>query len=97
MKITIPITNTRRRPMQVGERAAGQQQRGERQRVGVDHPLQVGEARVQVALDDGSATFTIVMSSSSMNVADADGDEGPPLAIHGSRRYERGSRVDSRA
>ena len=30
----------------------------------------------------GSATFTIVMSSSSMNVARADGEQGPPLALH---------------
>ena len=30
----------------------------------------------------GSATFTIVTSSSSMNVADADGEERPPLAFH---------------
>ncbi len=32
----------------------------------------------------GSATFTIVMSSSSMKVAIAHHDEGPPLAIHDS-------------
>ena len=35
----------------VGERAGGQDQRCERERVGVDHPLQPGQARVQVALD----------------------------------------------
>ena len=30
----------------------------------------------------GSATFTIVMSSSSMNVADADDEQRPPLTFH---------------
>ena len=55
---------------EVGERAGGEQQRGERQRVGVDDPLQVGEADESRSFAmSGSATFTIVMSSSSMNVA----------------------------
>ena len=40
---------------EVGERAAREQQRRERERVGVDHPLQVGEARVQRALDRRAA------------------------------------------
>ena len=53
----------------VGERPGGQDDRRERERVRVDHPLQVGEARRQVLLIAGSAVFTTVMSSSSMNVA----------------------------
>ena len=39
--------------VEVGERAGGEQERGEAQRVGVDHPLQVGEARAELALDVG--------------------------------------------
>ena len=39
----------------VGERAAGEQQRRERERVGVDHPLQVGEVGAEVALDRRAA------------------------------------------
>ncbi len=35
----------------VGERAGGEHERGERERVGVDHPLQVGEAAAEVLLD----------------------------------------------
>ena len=36
----------------VGERAGGEQRRGEREGVGVDHPLQLGKARVEVVADD---------------------------------------------
>ena len=54
---------------EVGERAGGEQQRGEREGVGVDHPLQVGEGGVQSRWIDGSATFTTVMSRSSMKIA----------------------------
>ena len=54
----------------VAERAEDEQERGERERVGVDDPLQVAEAGVEVlAGSTGSATLTMVMSSSSMNVA----------------------------
>src|SRR6185312_14573663 len=35
----------------VGERPRGQHQGGEREGVGVDHPLQVGEAAAEVLLD----------------------------------------------
>ena len=37
----------------VAERGAGDEQDREGQGVGVDHPLQVGQARAEVALDDG--------------------------------------------
>ena len=36
----------------VAERGAGDQQDREGQGVGVDHPLQLGQARAEVALDD---------------------------------------------
>ena len=46
----------------VAERARGQQQRGERQRVDVDDPLQLRDAAAEVGLICGSAMFTIVLS-----------------------------------
>ena len=54
----------------VAEPAAGDQQDGERQRVGVDRPLQRRTARRRsVRWIDGSATFTTVLSSITMNSA----------------------------
>ena len=44
MNTTRPADEHALAPDQVGERAGGQQERGERQRVGVDDPLQVLEA-----------------------------------------------------
>jgi hypothetical protein len=38
-------------PQPVGQRAGRQHQRRQRQRVGVDHPLQVGEAGAEVLAD----------------------------------------------
>ena len=43
VKMAIPMMNIRRAPEAVAERGAGEQQHGERQRVGIDHPLEVGE------------------------------------------------------
>ena len=48
---TIPITNIRLRPNRSASDAGGEHARRERQRVGVDHPLQLGERRVERALD----------------------------------------------
>ena len=53
-----------RRPKQVGELAAGDQQRCERRaRTPVDDPLELRDRDVQVRSIDGSATFTTVLSS----------------------------------
>jgi hypothetical protein len=52
----------------VREAARREQERRQGQRVSVDDPLQVRETRVQGRWMSGRATFTIVMSSSSMNV-----------------------------
>ena len=53
----------------VGQRAGREDERGERDRVRVDDPLQARQARVEARRWTlGSATFTIVMSTSSMNV-----------------------------
>ena len=46
-----PIPNSDPPPVAVGERAGGQDQRRERDRVRVDDPLQPGQARAEPALD----------------------------------------------
>jgi hypothetical protein len=38
-------------PEQVGQRAGGQEESGERQRVGVDRPLKIGKRRVERLLN----------------------------------------------
>ena len=74
-------------PEQVGERAGRQQQRGERQRVGVDDPLQVGEAGVQVALDVGQRDVHDRDVEQQHEGRHADGDQRPALTVaHGARR-----------
>ena len=52
-KVTIPIRNSASRAEQVAERAADQEERAERQQVGVDQPLLEGQAAAEVALDRG--------------------------------------------
>ena len=69
-------------PEQVRERARGQQEGGERERVGVDHPLQVLEARVQRALDVGQRDVDDRDVQEQHEDRHADGDQGPPLALH---------------
>jgi hypothetical protein len=54
---------------QVGRAAAEEQEAGEGQRVGVDHPLQVDGREAEVLRIDGSATFTTEMSRMTMNCA----------------------------
>ena len=52
----------------IGERAGAEQQRCERQRVGVDDPLQAEKLAPSSEAMSGNATVTIVTSTSSMNV-----------------------------
>ena len=52
---------------QVGGAAAEQQEPAEDERVGADHPLQVLLREAEVDLIEGRATFTIAMSSTTMN------------------------------
>ena len=54
---------------QVGRAAAEQQEAAEDERVGVDDPLQVGVGEARPRWIEGSATFTIVASSTTMNWA----------------------------
>ena len=62
-------TKTRLRPKRSAERPAGQDQRGQREGVGGDHPLQVVKLEWRSRWILGSATCTMVTSTSSMNVA----------------------------
>ena len=54
-------------PEQVGSAAAEQQEAAEDERVGADHPLQVFLREAEVDWIEGRATFTIAMSSTTMN------------------------------
>ena len=54
---------------QVAGAAAEQQKAAEHEGVGVDDPLQVALGQVEVLWIDGSATFTIVASRTTMNCA----------------------------
>ena len=51
-KTATPPANTLRRP-RIAQRAAGQEQRRQRQRVGFDHPLHLGQRRVERGLQRG--------------------------------------------
>ena len=82
MKITIPVGEHASAAGEVGDRAGGQQQGGERQRVGVDHPLQVGEGRVERALDLRQRHVHDRDVEQQHEDAGADGDQRPPLASH---------------
>ena len=73
----------------VGHRAAGQQQRGERERVGVDDPLQVGEVGAEVALDRRQRDVHDRDVEQQHERRQTHGEQRPPLAIHrfeGTRR-----------
>ena len=63
----------------VREAARGQQERRQGQRVGVDDPLQVGEARVQRALDVRQRDVHDRDVEQQHERAEADRDERPPL------------------
>ncbi len=69
-------------PEQVSQRAGRQQERGERERVGVDHPLQVGERGMQRALDVGQRDVDDRDVEQQHEDRHRDGDQGPPLALH---------------
>jgi hypothetical protein len=71
----------------VGQRAAGQQQPGETERIGVDHPLQVGEAGVERALDVRQRGVDDRDVEQQHERRDADRKQCPPLLLHGGREY----------
>ena len=59
----------------------GEQEGGQRQRVGVDHPLEIREGRVQRALDVGQGHVDHRDVEQQHEDGGADRDQGPPLAI----------------
>jgi hypothetical protein len=66
----------------VGERACGEDESGKRERVGVDHPLQVGEAAAEILLDRRQRRVDDGDVEKKHERRHADGAEGPPLAFH---------------
>ena len=78
----------------VGDRAGREQERRERQRVGVDHPLEVLERGAEVALDVRQRDVHDSDVDQEHERRDADGDEGPPLG-HARHGTTRGSWVGS--
>ena len=85
-----PGRRARRRPARrrtprggrnVAHHPGGEQEGGQRQRVGVDHPLEVGEARVEGPLDVGEGDVHDGDVEQQHEGGRADGDEGPPFAV----------------
>ena len=67
--------------VEVRERSRGEQQGGQAERVGVDHPLQVGERRVQLGLDVGEGDVHDRDVEQQHEHAGAHGGERPPLRV----------------
>ena len=65
---------------QVGHRAGRQQERRERECVGVDDPLEIGEARAEIALDRGQRDVDDRHVEQQHESRQAHRDERPPLA-----------------
>ena len=72
----------------IGERPGRQQQGAQRQRVGVDHPLQVGEARMQSGLDPRQRDIHDRDVEQQHEGRDRNGYQ-PPLAVHGQPQIAR--------
>ena len=102
VKRTIPIMKTRLRPKRSASGTRGQDARRERERVGVDHPLQVGERGVERPLDRGQGDVHDRDVEQEHERGDADRQQRPPLPRHPGnlhwtcaadpRRLERGRR-----
>ena len=69
---------------QIGDRAGREQQRGERQRVRVDDPLQILEARAQVALDARQGDVHDRDVEQQHEDRQAHHQQRPPFRCHGS-------------
>ena len=69
-------------PQAVGERAGGEHHGGERERVSVDHPLQVGEVGRQVLLDRGEGRVHDRDVQQEHEGGHAHRNQGPPLPSH---------------
>ena len=68
-------------PVGVGELAADQHQRGERQRVAGDDPLELGEIGAEVALDRRQRDVHDRVVEHDHEQPERDGGERPPLAV----------------
>ena len=66
----------------VGQRARGQDQGGQREGVGVDHPLKIGEAGVQVLLDRRQRGVDDGDVEQQHEGRHRDRDQSPPFSIH---------------
>ena len=76
----------------VAEHAGGEEEGRQGERVGVDHPLEVAEGRVQGVLDVGEGDVHHRDVEEEHEGGGANGDEGPPLALecwHGGARLSR--------
>jgi hypothetical protein len=67
-------------PEPVAQRAPGEQQRREHQRVGVDHPLQPGDAALQLAPEVGQRNVDGRRVEDDHEIAEADPDQRQVLA-----------------
>ena len=68
-------------PVDVADDARGEQEGGESQRVRVDDPLQVGEARVERLLNVGQRHVDDRDVEQEHERRRADGDQGPPFSV----------------
>jgi hypothetical protein len=72
-------------PEAVGQRAGCQDERAQRQRVRVDHPLQVREARPEIGTDRRQRHVDHGDVEKQHEGRHRDGEQGPPLALHRDR------------
>ena len=78
---TRPSVKTAAATEEVGERAGREHRRGERERVRVDHPLELSEARIEVALHVGQGDVDDRDVEEKHEDRRAHGDQRPPLAV----------------
>ena len=81
VKIDEPDDEDPAPPEQVGELSAGEEQDAERQRVGVDHPLELRDRDAQIRADRGQRDVHDRVVEHDHEQAERDGDQGPPLAV----------------
>ena len=84
-------------PQQVGRAAAQEQEAGEGQRVGIDHPLEVDLREVQVVTDRRQGDVDDRDVEDDHELPEADQEQRGPAALRGSRHGDKtGARVKAR-
>ena len=78
----------------VGERAHGQGEGGEGQRVGVDHPLQPGQVGVELLLDVGQRDVDDGDVEQQHERRQADREQAPPLTFHQAQLHARDATIE---